>query len=85
MDRTAVIALAKECGKIVTVEEHQVAGGMGSAVAEILAVEHPTMMAFIGAGPLWTVGCATRAYQTLSMDKGSIKSAVKKLCKYGNR
>lgn len=48
MDREAVIALAKECGAIVTVEEHQIAGGMGSAVAEILAQAQPTKMVFIG-------------------------------------
>ncbi len=37
IDADAVAALAKETGAIVTVEEHQVAGGMGSAVAECLA------------------------------------------------
>ena len=80
MDRTAVIALAKECGKIVTVEEHQVAGGMGSAVAEILAVEHPTMMAFIGVQDLFgQSGAPLELIRHYGMDKGSIKSAVKKL------
>lgn len=48
LDHEAVIKLAKEFGKIVTVEEHQVAGGMGSAVAEVLSAEHPTKMAFVG-------------------------------------
>lgn len=48
LDREAVVLLAKECGAIVTVEEHQVAGGMGSAVAEVLASEHPTRMKFVG-------------------------------------
>ena len=37
IDREAIVSLARECGAIVTVEEHQVAGGMGSAVAEVLA------------------------------------------------
>jgi transketolase len=48
LDEEAVIALAKETNKIVTVEEHQVAGGMGSAIAECLAKNYPTKMAFIG-------------------------------------
>lgn len=48
MDVDAVIAFAHKYGKIVTAEEHQIAGGMGSAVAEILAVQRPTPIEFIG-------------------------------------
>lgn len=48
MDKEAVVALAKECGAIVTVEEHQVTGGMGSAVAEVLSAEYPTKIKFVG-------------------------------------
>jgi transketolase len=48
LDREAVVSLAKEAGAIVTVEEHQVAGGMGSAVAECLAEECPVPIEFIG-------------------------------------
>jgi transketolase len=40
--------LAERAGRIVTVEEHQVAGGMGSAVAECLAKHKPVPMEFIG-------------------------------------
>lgn len=48
IDREAVVKLAREVKGIVTVEEHQVAGGMGSAVAEVLAEEHPTNIKFVG-------------------------------------
>ena len=48
LDEEAVIALARETHRIVTVEEHQTTGGMGSAVAECLARRCPTRMAFIG-------------------------------------
>ena len=48
IDEAAVVALATRTGRIVTVEEHQVAAGMGSAVAECLAVHHPVPMRFIG-------------------------------------
>lgn len=48
LDEAAVVALATRTGRIVTVEEHQVAAGMGSAVAECLAVHHPVPMRFIG-------------------------------------
>ena len=48
MDDALIIAIAKEVGAVVTIEEHQVAGGMGSAVAELLARELPTPIEFIG-------------------------------------
>jgi transketolase len=48
LDEQAVVSLAMETNAIVTVEEHQKAGGMGSAVAEVLARSYPTRMAFIG-------------------------------------
>ncbi|OHA83292.1 MAG: transketolase [Candidatus Yonathbacteria bacterium RIFCSPLOWO2_01_FULL_47_33b] len=80
MDREAVIALAKECGAIVTVEEHQVAGGMGSAVAEILAVEHPTRMKFVGVqDEFGQSGTPLELIEHYGMGKDSIKEAVKSL------
>ena len=39
IDREAIIKAAKETGRIITVEEHNLSGGMGSAVAEVLADE----------------------------------------------
>ena len=48
LDEKAIIKLAGETGAIVTVEEHQIAGGMGSAVAELLAQKLPTPIEFIG-------------------------------------
>lgn len=48
LDEKAVIAAAKKCGAVVTVEEHQVTGGLGSAVSECLAKNQPTPMEFIG-------------------------------------
>ena len=48
LDEETIIALARETGAAVSVEEHQVAGGLGSAIAEVLARECPTRMEFIG-------------------------------------
>ena len=48
MDETAILAAARDCGTIVSIEEHQVHGGMGSRIAEILAAQHPVPMEFIG-------------------------------------
>src|SRR3989344_6701930 len=48
IDADALVSLAKETGAIVTVEEHQIAGGFGSAVAEVLAANAPVPIEFIG-------------------------------------
>ncbi len=48
MDEETIIAGAKDAGAVVTIEEHQVAGGMGSAVAEVLAKNYPVPIEFIG-------------------------------------
>lgn len=48
LDKEAVFALAKETGAIVTVEEHQQRGGLGSEVAEFLARALPTKQEFVG-------------------------------------
>lgn len=48
LDEAAIIEAAKLCGAVVTVEEHQVTGGLGGAVAETLAKNLPTPMEFIG-------------------------------------
>lgn len=48
MDEAAIVGAATTCGAVVTVEEHQVMGGMGSAVAEVLARQCPVPMEFIG-------------------------------------
>ncbi len=48
LDDEAIISVAKRAGRVVTVEEHQVNGGFGSAVAELLAKEYPTPMRLVG-------------------------------------
>jgi len=48
LDIEKILSLAQECGAIVTVEEHQIAGGMGSAVTEVLSANLPTPIEFIG-------------------------------------
>ena len=43
-----ILASAEKTGRVVTAEEHMVIGGMGSAVAELLAEKLPTPMRFVG-------------------------------------
>ena len=48
LDEEAVIASAKKTGKVVTVEEHSVIGGLGSAVCDVLSAKCPTKVVKIG-------------------------------------
>lgn len=48
IDRDTILAAAKETGAILTVEEHTVIGGLGSAVAEVVVQTHPVPMGFVG-------------------------------------
>lgn len=48
LDKKAIVEAAKTAGGVVVVEEHQVAGGLGSAIAEVLAEEWPVPMQFVG-------------------------------------
>ncbi len=48
LDENKIIEVAKKTGAVVTVEEHQIAGGLGSAIAELLTKQYPVPMEFIG-------------------------------------
>lgn len=48
IDKEALIGAAKNAGAVVTAEEHQVVGGLGSAVAEVLAQNCPVPIEFVG-------------------------------------
>jgi transketolase len=48
LDSETVLKFAQRCGRVVTAEEHNVLGGMGSAVAEVLAERRPTPVKMVG-------------------------------------
>ena len=48
LDEKTIVSLAKKCGAVVTVEEHNIIGGLGGAIAELLAKECPSPMEFVG-------------------------------------
>ena len=80
IDTDAIVTLAKECKKIVTVEEHQVAGGMGSAVAEILAQRYPVPIEFVGVQDKFgQSGTPDELIEHYGIGKNSIKEAVKRV------
>ena len=78
LDEGAVLALAKEADAIVTVEEHQQKGGMGSAVAEFLSRSRPTKMAFIGVNDQFgQSGTPAELVEHYGMGVDAIVAAVK--------
>jgi len=82
MDEETIIQAAKDAGAVVTVEEHQVAGGMGSAVAEVLAKNHPVPIEFIGVqNRFGESGAPSELIEHFGMGVKHIKEAVKKVLK----
>lgn len=80
MDAETIINAAKTCGAVVTVEDHQIMGGMGSAVAEILAQNYPVPIEFIGMRDRFgESGEPNELIEAFGMGKNSIKEAVKKV------
>jgi len=78
LDEKAIIALAKEAKTIVTVEEHQIRGGFGSAVAEVLARNYPVPIEFVGVNDLFgQTGTPDELIEHYGMGKEAIALAVK--------
>jgi transketolase len=79
LDEAKIIELAKKIGAVVTVEEHQVQGGLGGAVAEVLAKHAPTPMEFVGMqNTFGESGAPNALIEKYDMDVKAIKAAVKK-------
>ena len=79
LDAKAIVAAAKSAGAVVTVEEHQVAGGLGSAIAELLARECPVPMEFIGVQDSFgQSGEPTELIEHYGMGVAHIKAAIEK-------
>lgn len=82
LDEKAVLELAKEAGAIVTVEEHQIAGGLGGAVSEFLAKTLPTPIEFIGVkNQFGQSGKPEELLEHYEMGESHILEAVKRLIK----
>lgn len=80
IDKDAILALAKETRKIVTIEEHQVAGGLGSAVAETLAESFPVPIEFVGVKDKFgQSGTPEELLEHYGMGREGIKQAILKV------
>ena len=82
LDTDAVVALARKAGRIVTVEEHQIYGGMGSAVAECLAAHHPVPIEFVGVHDRFgQSGTPEELIEYYGMGKDAVIDAVRRISK----
>jgi len=80
MDVETIIKAAQDAGVVVTVEEHQIAGGMGSAVAEILAQNLPVPIEFVGVKDRFgESGEPNELIEIFGMGVSHIKEAAKKV------
>ncbi len=80
MDIEKVIEAAREASAVVTVEEHQILGGLGSTVAEVLVQNQPVPMEFIGVHDRFgQSGEPAELIEHYGMGVGSIKDAVRRV------
>lgn len=82
LDEELVVVAAKETGKVVTVEEHSVIGGLGSAVCDALAMKNPTPVMKIGINDTFgESGPAVELLKKYQLDAESIYEKIKNFVK----
>ena len=78
LDEELIVAAAEETGKVVTVEEHSIIGGLGSAVCDVLAEKAPTKVLKIGVMDTYgESGPAVQLIKKYGLDADSIYEKVK--------
>lgn len=82
LDISAITDAASECGAAVTVEEHQKMGGLGSAISECLAQNHPVPIEFVGVSDVFgQSGTPDELIEHYGMGVSHIIEAVRKVLK----
>ena len=82
LDTELIIAAAKETGKVVTVEEHSVIGGLGSAVCDCLSENYPTKVLKIGMNDVFgESGSAAALVKKYGLDADGIYAKIKDFLK----
>ena len=81
LDEELVVSAARETGKVVTVEEHSVIGGLGSAVCDVLSEKAPTKVMKIGINDTFgESGPALELIKKYGLDAESIYEKIKEFC-----
>lgn len=80
LDERTLLEVAEQTGAVVTVEEHQIAGGLGSVVAELFAKRRPTPIEFVGLHDTFgESGKPNELLEKYGMGVKDIKEAVRKV------
>lgn len=80
LDKKGLLSLSQKVKGVVTVEDHQVAGGMGSAISEFLSLNNPLPMRFVGLQDTFAEsGSAKELISKYKMDEVAIAEKVKEL------
>ena len=81
LDEELVLKAAKECGKIITCEEHSVIGGLGEAVCSYLSETYPTVVRRIGVNDQFGFsGPANEVLEAFGLTSAHIAEVAKELC-----
>jgi transketolase len=81
LDEELIVKSAKKTGKVVTVEEHSIIGGLGSAVCDALSKEYPTKVMKIGINDTFgESGPAVELLKKYGLDEDSIFEKVSSFC-----
>lgn len=80
LDIEGILELARQTGAVVSVEDHQIEGGLGSAIAELLAKRNPTPQEFVGLQNTFAESGKTEELLfKYNMGQDAIVEAVKKV------
>lgn len=82
LDAEIILKAARECGKIITCEEHSIIGGLGEAVAALLSEEHPTPLRRIGVNDEFGhSGPAVKLLEQFGLSAAHICEVAREFCK----
>jgi transketolase len=80
VDEEMIVKLATEIGAVITVEDHQIAGGLGGLIAEVLAKKRPTPIEFVGLKDTFAEsGKPLELIKKYQLDDKAIITAVKRV------
>ena len=82
IDKEAIVKAASETKGIITVEDHNIIGGLGGAVAEVLSEEHPAPLKRLGLPDIYsTIGPPQELWEKYGIDEKSVAGTVRDFLK----
>lgn len=82
IDKETIIRYAKQCGALVSAEDHQINGGLGGAIAEVLCENHPAPLMRVGAKDTFgESGSAKELFKKYGIDAAAIEKAAEEVLK----